>query len=481
MRPLEDLTLESCYFNVSELANTFNSYEYCYSPTAIFSEIDVFSDFPIFMDPDQIVYQSQKIKQEPDDMICSSQITSQTDFLSNGVISTSPAQETAPIQPSSWPPSHIGTSADVRRMKCSVCGQMADGFHFNALSCAACGAFFRRSIADQKTYSCAARDCDILRQGNATGQKRQIHGSSDQKCAKKMKSSPTISKESPVSDKTEAGILDAICTARRKISHQRMGSGTANNPATYKQHIFNTNYANMHNLVKQEVLLFKQFVLEDPVIRQIIGADEDDNEQIDEFSWKFWLWSLLETALATLRFGGVQTNRIYFADCGYLELELEEFVKFFSVNFPRDAHSLARLALPIAQYFVENVCRSLQAERLGGEHECAALIALILSDCISNGSVKSDPVSLPDTRQESQAKVKQQVFSELLEYYSTSSPAASGRNSPQPQTGTIMDHNANTHPAAKMGVVLLASSAFIDAVAMLRELHYCLKLVQYKE
>lgn len=41
------------------------------------------------------------------------------------------------------------------------CDDVADGYHFSALSCAACSAFFRRSIADQKTYACVSRNCNV--------------------------------------------------------------------------------------------------------------------------------------------------------------------------------------------------------------------------------------------------------------------------------------------------------------------------------
>uniref|UniRef100_A0A1I7UX93 DDE_3 domain-containing protein n=1 Tax=Caenorhabditis tropicalis TaxID=1561998 RepID=A0A1I7UX93_9PELO len=46
-------------------------------------------------------------------------------------------------------------------MICSICSDKAEGYHFGAISCAACGAFFRRSVSDQKVYSCSSRQCNI--------------------------------------------------------------------------------------------------------------------------------------------------------------------------------------------------------------------------------------------------------------------------------------------------------------------------------
>lgn len=53
------------------------------------------------------------------------------------------------------------SSDPVQYSKCMVCDDIADGYHFNALSCAACSAFFRRSIADQKNYSCVMKNCSV--------------------------------------------------------------------------------------------------------------------------------------------------------------------------------------------------------------------------------------------------------------------------------------------------------------------------------
>lgn len=151
----------SFFFHLSELAETIDSYSY--SPTALFADI------PPFVEPsDEAATTTTQMSDHGFHL--SQSLTSDKPNHQHYASADGDWQSRHPYTSASIPPPSTTSSslsfshlAEMRRMKCSVCGQAADGFHFNALSCAACGAFFRRSIADQKTYSCATRDCDILR------------------------------------------------------------------------------------------------------------------------------------------------------------------------------------------------------------------------------------------------------------------------------------------------------------------------------
>uniref|UniRef100_A0A915EM43 Nuclear receptor domain-containing protein n=1 Tax=Ditylenchus dipsaci TaxID=166011 RepID=A0A915EM43_9BILA len=52
--------------------------------------------------------------------------------------------------------------ADLLLTVCSICGDEADGQHFNAYACRACAAFFRRTVARNLSYTCRGdRQCII--------------------------------------------------------------------------------------------------------------------------------------------------------------------------------------------------------------------------------------------------------------------------------------------------------------------------------
>lgn len=60
-------------------------------------------------------------------------------------------------------PKQISSNAP-QKSACAVCGIQAHGIHFGVHTCAACGAFFRRSVADKRAYLCLSRtyNCKII-------------------------------------------------------------------------------------------------------------------------------------------------------------------------------------------------------------------------------------------------------------------------------------------------------------------------------
>ncbi|VDM72360.1 unnamed protein product [Strongylus vulgaris] len=60
---------------------------------------------------------------------------------------------------------NIITAAELKNEdhRCLVCGAQATGFHFDAQSCSACAAFFRRTVSLKKKFICIANrsDCQV--------------------------------------------------------------------------------------------------------------------------------------------------------------------------------------------------------------------------------------------------------------------------------------------------------------------------------
>jgi hepatocyte nuclear factor 4 len=61
--------------------------------------------------------------------------------------------------------------AQQTQMSCQVCHLAAsNGLHFGARTCAACAAFFRRSISDQKRYICKRSQRCVIKPNESGGE-----------------------------------------------------------------------------------------------------------------------------------------------------------------------------------------------------------------------------------------------------------------------------------------------------------------------
>lgn len=131
--------------------------------------------------------QITEIKSEPQPFSPTNSTTSQSSYtsqnsmndnfqLQNAYMNTSMGSGMSPNGPLQSPSSQFvqpGAPVDDRKNKkgptprpseelCTVCGDRASGYHYNALACEGCKGFFRRSITKSSSYSCKyGENCEI--------------------------------------------------------------------------------------------------------------------------------------------------------------------------------------------------------------------------------------------------------------------------------------------------------------------------------
>uniref|UniRef100_A0A914YFM7 Nuclear receptor domain-containing protein n=1 Tax=Panagrolaimus superbus TaxID=310955 RepID=A0A914YFM7_9BILA len=295
--------------------------------------------------------------------------------------------------------------------KCTVCEDVADGYHFSALSCAACSAFFRRSIADQKTYACVTRNCNVSINSRKHGvicrycrfQKCIFAGMCpDEVQGKRNKILPeSPGRSSPASSVSTAPyptittlrrgggkgsrtsqargphvpLLNEMSGARRTLGNHRMMNINCP-PSTNSSTPSTTTISNPFTMLEKEFVLFKKFCEQVAMLNGII-TDNDHWQFSTELQNLFLTWVIFESVHATIRFGGIQTNRAYSGDLSNIDIDESSLTAYLSDGNMRDAASMARFAYPVLQFFNMHLCRNVQNMRLD-EKEAAALMSLLL-------------------------------------------------------------------------------------------------------
>uniref|UniRef100_A0A914QQM6 Uncharacterized protein n=1 Tax=Panagrolaimus davidi TaxID=227884 RepID=A0A914QQM6_9BILA len=129
-------------------------------------------------------------------------------------------------------------------------------------------------------------------------------------------------------------------------------------------------------MLEKEFVLFKKFCEQVGMLNGFIT--ESDHWQFStELQNLFLTWVIFESVHATIRFGGIQTNRAYSGDLSNIDIDESSLTAYLSDGNTRDAASMARFAYPVLQFFNMNLCRNVQNMRLD-EKEAAALMSLLL-------------------------------------------------------------------------------------------------------
>uniref|UniRef100_A0A1I7XBK7 Nuclear receptor domain-containing protein n=1 Tax=Heterorhabditis bacteriophora TaxID=37862 RepID=A0A1I7XBK7_HETBA len=279
---------------------------------------------------------------------------------------------------------------------CSVCMDKAEGYHFGAVSCAACGAFFRRSVSDQKVYSCSTRQCHVRYEHHRRGgacrfcrfAKCIAAGMMPQEV--RAKRSTQFSKCSirvlpPSFGRKAVGnsVVETMIGLRREISIRRMNTQERRGKAS-----FNT----WKQSLEEEFIVFRQLVATCPLVSTLISDDIevamrmsqemthwdqlDGNSPIRDLFLTFYL---MEMVWATLAGGGVQLDRLYLPDGTHTDFSEIALMAFFRDN-DSIRHPQLSAVLNTSKFFarvVQSLTRTLQAAHID-ETEGALVFYLTL-------------------------------------------------------------------------------------------------------
>ncbi|XP_076800626.1 vitamin D3 receptor B-like isoform X2 [Clavelina lepadiformis] len=183
---------------------------------------------------DNIVYTGDQSSSSPEELqdLASRSLVKATTSIGRNHQSTCDNKVFPSIDPPDPDSVFFDDDSDDSWKVCGVCNDKATGYHFNALTCEGCKGFFRRSIKNDKSFSCQYNNkCNItksnrrqcqacrLRKCIQIGMKRECIMSSDQIESKKnlvltnrMKRTAQAWVPRELSQE-EKDLLDTICTA----------------------------------------------------------------------------------------------------------------------------------------------------------------------------------------------------------------------------------------------------------------------------
>ncbi|CAJ0955488.1 unnamed protein product, partial [Mesorhabditis belari] len=340
---------------------------------------------------------------------------------------------------------------------CAVCSDPAEGMHFGAHACAACGAFFRRSIAEQKVYTCAVKNCPVQGGINKASKRSTIcrycrfekclnAGMSPQEVQVKRlrqleETSPVDSHSffsTPLSSSTPT--LEHIVQIRRDLADQRQLFQLQNENqcegAEALLECLRVEWETFRELVLNQGI-FRQFV--DPRryfhIKMELDSSPEFAEDITLSRGIFLASEVMDWALLTAKQGGVQKDSCFFPDGSSTEISAAGLTSFFAKDSEiKDPQCMARLCQPMFAQLVRTCARSLQAAHID-ELETAFLYGTLL---IQISGILSTPTQHP---------LQNALFEELRSHYESSGSELS----------------------VKMGNIILLNSPLIQTALEFRE------------
>ncbi|PAV81098.1 hypothetical protein WR25_24875 [Diploscapter pachys] len=303
------------------------------------------------------------------------------------------------------PPPVDGIPQDLR---CLVCADRAEGFHFGCLSCAACGAFFRRSISDQKVYYCLTRKCSVIYDPSKKGgccrycrfTKCLTVGMLPQEVRAKRSSAPAfLPLSGAVRDRARA--LAAAAAQQAQLQQQPGVDETIIERILHlRRELHNeppmpmpnerTIFSSLRHALQEEFEIFRCLANGHSLIRELIF--DNDSDILVCAHWCdlepsvrdiFLMYFLHETLFCTARGGGIQLDRLILPNRSFVELN-EHYISLFFMEDPTvlEPASLARLCSSPFSTLVQSCARTIQSAHLD-ETDSAILFYVSLSQSVA--------------------------------------------------------------------------------------------------
>ncbi|GMT16172.1 hypothetical protein PFISCL1PPCAC_7469, partial [Pristionchus fissidentatus] len=288
---------------------------------------------------------------------------------------------------------------------CKACGERADGVHFGAIVCAACGAFFRRSVVDQRVYSCTG-----CASGMAPSTSRGWVRERDERATTRM---PGIcrycrfqrclavgmrpeevqakrvfgtARPRPLRFNTTGTILDDLVNRRREMTRKRSIPQAEASTFTVED---------LHRSMEREFELFDKLIMESPMMVELMKdaspipspdtiLDMEKSFYHQDTIRELFLFSFLfECVKSTAIQGGIQSDSVTLPTGIRLPLDHDSLERFYAAN-PNisDPGCLARLSQDFLFSIVRVVARSMQSMH-ADQYELAWLYAIFVSSAVT--------------------------------------------------------------------------------------------------
>ncbi|KAI6212417.1 hypothetical protein M3Y94_00021200 [Aphelenchoides besseyi] len=241
---------------------------------------------------------------------------------------------------------------------CKICGDVAQGYHFGAYSCHACGAFFRRSVSNQQLYTCLRNQRCKVANGHNRGMCKSCRFA---RCINEgMNINVIVVKPS---DEFRCFEADSVL---RKILLASRGTYTNRYAAVLKLNGGNRSSVRLgvENPIARDTMI--ALMSEASVLKQYIcdsgfSALGLTSKEILDFTRElFYPWICYQSAMATLRNSGHRRQIAFFVDESnicvnetairkYVEsydkfLDFELIVRYTEMHFNATLQQAARIA-----------------------------------------------------------------------------------------------------------------------------------------